>query len=295
MRYVGRYAPSPTGPLHLGSLFAALASYLDARSQGGRWLLRIDDLDTPRVVPGAAERLIDTLAAYGLESDDQPLYQNDRRQAYRSAVDQLCRDDRAFACGCTRREAQAGPMGPEGPIYSGTCRNGLPAGREARSIRSRVGPGRLHLSDRVQGAITQDLAEAVGDFVIRRADGIAAYQLATVLDDAAQGVTEVVRGADLLYSTPRQIHLQRCLGLPEPGYAHVPVLVDANGCKLSKSNGALALSPTRRAADLYRCLKWLGQTPEAGLESCGVADVIDWATAHWQPTLIPSVATLPIG
>lgn len=291
---MGRYAPSPTGPLHLGSLFAALASYLDARSRGGRWLLRIDDLDTPRVVPGAAERLIDTLAAYGLESDDEPLYQNDRRQAYRSAIEQLCRDGRAFACGCTRREARAGPIGPEGPIYPGTCRNGLPAGREARSIRSRVTPGRLHLSDRVQGAITQDLSEAVGDFVIRRADGIAAYQLATVVDDAFQGVTEVVRGADLLYSTPRQIYLQRSQGLAEPGYAHVPVLVDANGRKLSKSNGALALSPTRRAMDLCRCLKWLGQTPCDGLEKASVADVMAWAIEHWQPALIPPVVTLAI-
>lgn len=292
--YVGRYAPSPTGPLHLGSLLAALASYLEARSRGGCWRLRIDDLDTPRVVPGAADRIIDTLAAYGLEGDGEPLYQSTREAAYRSAVSRLRRTGYAFDCGCTRREALAGPVGPEGPIYPGTCRNGLPPGRLARSVRSRVMPGRVALVDRVQGSISQDLTRAVGDFVIRRADGITAYQLATVIDDAFQGVTDVVRGADLLYSTPRQMYLQRCLGLPQPGYAHVPVLVDTSGQKLGKSTGALALGSTQRAAELSRCLTWLGQVPPEAMATWAVADVIAWAVEHWRPGQIPSVATLSV-
>ncbi|MGB7754605.1 MAG: tRNA glutamyl-Q(34) synthetase GluQRS [Salinisphaera sp.] len=287
VRNVGRYAPSPTGPLHFGSLIAAVASFCHTRSQGGLWHLRIDDLDTPRVVPGADRAIRETLAGFGLRHDGPVLYQSDRRAAYADAVKRLRGASYAFDCGCTRREAQSGSAGLEGPIYPGTCREGLPAGRSARSVRLRVAAGVIEICDRFQGRYAQDLATDIGDFVIRRADGITAYQLATVLDDAEQGVTEVIRGADLLSSSPRQVWLHRCLGLPVPVYGHVPVIVDAAGEKLGKSTGALALDPTQRQAQLVECLSLLGQAPPASLIARSVGSVIDWAVDNWAPDHVP--------
>lgn len=286
-RIVGRYAPSPTGPLHFGSLLAALASFCSARARGGRWLLRIDDLDQSRVVPGADRAIIDTLNAFGLEHDGPVLYQSQRAEAYTDAVARLKKAGRAFDCGCTRRETNSGPSGIEGPIYPGTCRRGLPAGRQARSIRLRVEHSSIGVDDRFQGLYTQDLASDIGDFIVRRADGVTAYQLATVVDDAAQGVTEVVRGADLLSSTPRQLWLQRCLGLPQPTYGHIPVAVDATGEKLGKSTGALALDGSARASRLVECLSLLGQAPPARLRRRSVPGVIRWAIDNWQTGAVP--------
>lgn len=287
-RHAGRYAPSPTGDLHHGSLLAALASFLQARAHGAPWYMRIDDIDAPRVIPGKAADILRTLEAFGLYWDGPVLYQSRRREAYRAALAQLRAAGHVFDCGCSRREAQTGPPGVEGPIYSGTCRDGIAPGREPRSIRARVGQACIAVNDGIQDSYTQDLAADIGDFIVRRADGIVAYQLATVVDDAEQGVTEVVRGADLLSSTPRQVLLQRCLGYAEPAYAHVPLLVDGDGHKLGKSNGALALDATRRGTELVQVLDWLGQQPPPTLAAAAVEDVIDWAIAHWRLEAVPA-------
>ncbi|MES1947741.1 glutamyl-Q tRNA(Asp) ligase [Salinisphaera sp. C84B14] len=284
---VGRFAPSPSGALHIGSLVAALSSFLQARAQGGRWLLRMDDLDTPRVEPGAAARILDALRFFQLEWDDEVLYQDGRRPAYRLAIERLKHAGLAFDCGCTRREARSGRVGIEGPIYPGTCRAGLPAGRHARSVRFRVGGQLVRVADAVQGIYEQRLDRDIGDFVIRRADGIVAYQLATVLDDAYQGVTEVVRGADLLSSTPRQIALQHALGVDTPRYAHVPVVVDPAGEKLGKSTGAIPLRPEKPGAQLTRCLVWLGQRPPETLWDASARRVLNWGVDNWSLDRVP--------
>lgn len=290
-KIVGRYAPSPTGPLHFGSLIAALASFCQAKAQGGLWRLRIDDLDTPRVVEGADRAIIDTLWSFGFEYDGPVMYQSARSAAYAEAIAELKHGYRAFDCACTRREARSGPEGIEGPIYPGTCRHRLPPGRQARSVRLAVEADTISICDLIQGEYSQNLARDVGDFVIRRADGITAYQLATVIDDAAQGVTEIVRGIDLLSSTPRQLWISRCLGIAaQPRYAHIPLVVDEVGEKLGKSTGALALDTQQRAALLVECLMLLGQQPPAGLARQPVSSVLAWAVNHWQLAAIPCQA-----
>jgi glutamyl-Q tRNA(Asp) synthetase len=250
--YVGRFAPSPTGPLHAGSLVAALASWLDARAHGGRWLLRIEDVDGPRTAPGAEAEILRQLHALGLDPDQPPLRQSQRGERYQAALARLRAAGRAYACGCTRREIEAelatlGAPAQHGAerVYPGTCRNGL-HGKPARAWRLRCGdddsaPVRIDWSDRRLGAQQQDVSHAVGDFILQRADGPWAYQMAVVVDDAEQGITDVVRGEDLADNTARQIHLQRLLGLPTPRYLHTPLVLDARGEKLSKSNGAAAL------------------------------------------------------
>jgi glutamyl-Q tRNA(Asp) synthetase len=246
-RYVGRFAPSPTGPLHAGSLVAALASYLDARAHDGIWLIRIEDIDEGRSVPGAAEEILDLLQRLGMTSDREVVWQSRRKQLYAAAYD--CLAGHVYPCGCNRREIADSRLGvaPDGAaIYPGTCRHGLAPGRSPRSLRLRVpdaGDDVITFHDRMAGTVTQRLASESGDFVLKRADGYWAYQLAVVVDDAEQGVTDVVRGADLLDSTPRQIFLQRLLGVPTPRYLHVPVVRNAAGEKLSKQTGALAVRP----------------------------------------------------
>jgi len=260
--YRGRFAPSPTGPLHFGSLVAAVGSFADARTHAGRWLVRIEDLDRIREVPGAADDILRTLEAFGLCWDEPVVYQSRRADLYRDALLTLRGRGLTYPCACSRREiAGAGRPGPEGPIYPGTCRNGLPPGRLPRSERVRVGPGELVIDDRIQGRFAQDPAADVGDFVLRRADGLHAYQLAVVVDDADQSIDRIVRGADLLTSAPRQRLLQRLLGLPEPTYAHLPLALDADGRKLSKS---LASQPVDRNDPLPALLaawRFLGQRP----------------------------------
>jgi len=245
--YVGRFAPSPTGPLHAGSLVAALASYLDARAHQGTWLIRIEDIDEGRSVPGAAEDILDLLARLGMTSDREVVWQSRRKHLYQAAYDRLA--GHVYPCGCNRREIADSRLGfaPDGAaIYPGTCRHGLAPGRSPRSLRLRVpGAGNdvITFRDRFAGVVSQRLASESGDIVLKRADGYWAYQLAVVVDDADQGVTDVVRGADLLDSTPRQIFLQRLLGAPTPRYLHVPVVRNENGEKLSKQTGALAVRP----------------------------------------------------
>lgn len=286
MNYVGRFAPSPSGPLHAGSLATALASWLDARAQRGRWLLRIEDVDTPRTVPGAADVIMGQLQALGLVWDGEIVWQSQRNEAYQAAFDALAARGLIYGCGCTRREiadsalrGQTAPGADGERPYPGTCRHGLPAGREARAWRLRVPEGVERFEDRWLGAQEQDVAQAVGDFALRRADGLWAYQLAVVVDDAAQGITDVVRGADLLSSTARQRVLGRLLGLPPLRYLHVPLILDpASGLKLSKQNGASAIDTHEPLPALQAAWSALGFTP---LPAADVASFLQDATVRW--------------
>ncbi|HET7810171.1 MAG TPA: tRNA glutamyl-Q(34) synthetase GluQRS [Steroidobacteraceae bacterium] len=280
-RATGRFAPSPTGPLHLGSLLAAVGSYLDARTQGARWLVRMEDLDTPRVVPGCADEQLRTLEAFGFEWDGEVLYQSTRREAYDAAIAALTAAGRIFPCSCTRRELAAAGGGDDGPGYPGTCRNG-PARPGPVSLRFRVGAAPIHFDDLFQGPQDFDLTTC-GDFVVRRRDGLATYQLAVVVDDAFQGVTRVVRGADLIASTPWQMDLQAALSLPQPSYGHLPLVVEADGGKLSKSRHAVALDRSQVAQGLMTTLTLLSHAPPPDLVHSSVEDVWKWAIAHWNP------------
>jgi len=257
--YRGRFAPSPTGPLHAGSLVAALASWLDARAHDGAWLVRIEDLDPPREVPGAAGDIIDTLAAFGLESDEPIVFQSRRSRSYEAALNQLQQRGLIYGCACTRKdiESLAAQSADRAGVYPGTCREGT-RGRPTRALRVRVPVGLIAFDDRAVGHFAQQLEHEVGDFVIRRADDLWAYQLAVVVDDAAQGITDVVRGADLLDNTPRQIFLQRALGLPTPRYLHVAIVSNAAGDKLSKQTGALPLDRSNTLGELERAWQHLG-------------------------------------
>jgi glutamyl-Q tRNA(Asp) synthetase len=293
--YRGRFAPSPTGPLHFGSLVAAVGSYLEARANHGEWLVRIEDIDTPRTVPGAADNILRTLEAFGMTWDGAVMHQSARADAYRAALEQLRARGALYGCACTRREiADSGIRGIDGAVYPGTCRNGLPPGRAARATRVRTGGtqgAHITFDDGIQGAITQDVEHAVGDFVVARADGLTAYQLAVVVDDAAQGITHVVRGADLLDSTPRQMLLQGLLDLPSPQYAHLPVALNAQGEKLSKQTLATAIDPEKPVPALLRALAFLGQAPPAELQQAGLAQVWAWVRENWHFANVPRVVS----
>jgi glutamyl-Q tRNA(Asp) synthetase len=293
--YIGRFAPSPTGPLHFGSLIAAVASYADARSAGGRWLVRIEDIDPPREQAGAAAQILHTLERYGFEWDGPVRYQSERGGAYQDAFDRLQRANRSFPCACSRLELRKSESGVGGErVYPGNCRDGLAPGRRPRSWRLRVGDEPIAFTDRVQGRQSQVLARDVGDFVIRRADGQWAYQLAVVVDDADQRITDVVRGADLLASTPRQIWLQRQLGLPTPRYAHVPVAADAKGEKLSKQTRAPPLREERPELALAAAWRFLDQCAPLP-ELAGAREFWRWALENWNAKRIPPVPMLPAG
>jgi glutamyl-Q tRNA(Asp) synthetase len=288
--YTGRFAPSPTGLLHPGSLVAALASWLDARAHGGQWLVRIEDVDTPRCVPGAGQAILQQLVTCGMASDGPVLWQSQRSHAYQNALDTLVTKGWAYPCGCSRKEiktafeaAQAQSLGRhQAAVYHGTCRNGL-NGKPARAWRLNVQAVQMALGlhtltqwqDRHLGAQQQNVSQEVGDFVLRRADGLWAYQLAVVVDDAEQGITHVVRGKDLADNTARQIVLQQALGLPTPQYLHTPLVLGVNGEKLSKQNGALAL-------DLQHPLQALNAAAQAlGLPAMPEQTPIGQALFHW--------------
>ena len=296
-RYRGRFAPSPTGPLHFGSLVAALASYCDARAAGGEWLVRIEDVDSPRTQPRGEKVILDTLLRYGFAWDGDVVRQSERTALYESALVRLRADGHAYECACTRREMEAAPVAASGErVYPGTCRDGIPkerSGRVQRASRVRVGNSRIAFHDRLQGPQMQELARDVGDFVVRRSDGLYAYQLAVVVDDALQEITHVVRGADLLASTPRQIHLQRLLGFPELSYLHAPVVINASGQKLSKQTRAAAL-PDDALPALLAAWRFLDQPlPEEGWVPASVAQFWAWAIAAWRPGRLPPCAMLP--
>jgi len=288
--YRGRFAPSPTGPLHFGSLVAAVGSYLDARAAGGRWLLRIEDVDTPRNVAGADADIRHVLAALGFEWDGELPLQSSRLERYREVLDRLCRTGDAYPCACTRREVADSRLGTSvdgGAVYPGSCRNGLPPGRDARAWRLRVPDARIAFDDRVQGSVGHNLEREVGDFVLLRADGQFAYQLAVVVDDADAGITDVVRGADLLDSTPRQIWLQQRLGVATPRYAHLPVATNTAGEKLSKQTLAPAVSGGAGTGLLAAALRFLGQPVPDDAERWPSVEFWPWAIGHWSITAVP--------
>lgn len=286
---VGRFAPSPTGALHFGSLVTAVGSYCLAKHAQGRWLVRMEDLDTPRVVPGAADEILRTLEALSLHPDGEVLYQSRRTAHYEAALEQLRGAGHVFPCACSRKEvlASAPHRGEEGPIYAGTCRAGLPDGREARSWRMRVPRCTVVFRDCLSGEYRQCLASEVGDFVLRRADGLFAYQLAVVVDDAESGVTQVVRGADLLSSTPRQIYLQHCLGYAVPCYAHLPLVMAPDGDKVSKRHGAVSLDRDGGGDLIWQALRFLGQAVPGPLRNAPPAEVLAWGVLHFDGTQVP--------
>lgn len=292
--YRGRFAPSPTGPLHFGSLIAALASWCDARAHGGEWLLRIEDVDTTRSRANASDDILSTLEAHGFEWNGQVVHQSARGALYQAAFDELASGNAVFGCSCTRAELEGAPRGVGGErVYPGTCRTGIATGRDARAWRVKVGDETVGFADRVQGRHEQRLVRDVGDFVIRRADGLFAYQLAVVVDDAMQGITHVVRGADLLASTPRQIWLQRKLGYPTPVYLHHAVALDAQGIKLSKQSGAAALAGNPVVA-LTKAWRFLDQR-EPPSPPVAIRDFWQWAHSEWDARRLPPVAMLPHG
>ena len=292
--YRGRFAPTPSGPLHFGSMVAAVGSFLDARSRGGTWLVRIDDLDPARAVPGAAGAILRCLDAFGMHGDGEVVYQSTRSDAYHAALHQLRQSGRTYPCACSRKEiSDAGLAGVEGAVYHGTCRNGLAAGREARALRVRTSGAVVEFHDGLQGHVRQALQEDIGDFIVYRADHVLAYHLACAVDDAEQGVTDVVRGADLIASTPRQIHLQKLLGFPSPAYLHLPVAVNGAGEKLSKQTRAHAVDQSDPAATLDRVLCFLGSPPPAEIRSDGLPELWDWAIQNWRRESLPRAKSIP--
>jgi len=288
-RPTGRFAPSPTGRLHAGSLLAAVGSYLDALAAGARWLIRIEDLDTPRVVPGCADEMLRTLEAYGFEWDGEVVHQSTRRAAYRAALESLATHGRTFRCSCSRKDLAGGDDQAQG--YPGTCRRG-PTRTGPTAVRFRVSDQSIRFDDLYLGTQTFD-TRALGDVVVERRDGIASYQLAVVVDDAWQGVTRVVRGADLLSSTPWQLELQNALGLPRPIYGHLPLLTEPDGRKLSKSHRSIPVPSIRGVPGrselkavsmaLTSTLTHLSQAPPPELADASIKDVWKWAVAHWNP------------
>jgi glutamyl-Q tRNA(Asp) synthetase len=284
-RYVGRFAPSPTGPLHLGSLVAALGSFADARSRGGRWLVRMEDLDAARVRRGCAAEILRTLEAFGLTWDGPVEYQSERTAYYTEALRSLTAQGTTFECSCPRRARD-----PEGG-YPGTCRNG-PTRPGPTATRFRVPEEVLSFRDRAQGVCSFSLRE-LGDVIVRRRDGAFAYQLAVVVDDALQRVTDVVRGADLLDSTPWQLALQSALSLPAPSYLHLPLIVEPDGSKLAKSRRSVALDPGRAGLQLHQALTLLLQDPPARLELEPAATVLEWAWRNWRPERFGGVRSVP--
>jgi glutamyl-Q tRNA(Asp) synthetase len=286
---IGRFAPSPSGPLHFGSLVAALASFCQAKTDQGRWLLRIEDVDTPRVVAGASEQILRDLGAFGFEWDGPVLYQSDRFEEYQHHLDILLQQNDAYACECSRKtlRAQGVSHGPLGLIYPGNCRLKQLA-VDNHSIRlNTTNAGQVSFVDRVYGEFSLDLAESVGDFVLKRVDDIYAYHLAVVVDDELQGVNQIVRGADLLENTCLHIYLQQKLGFDRPDYMHLPLVNNADGVKLSKQTGAAALDHENVSAQLRAALVHLGQSPPPGLEKIPPREILQWALAKWNPALIP--------
>ncbi|HEY2463691.1 MAG TPA: tRNA glutamyl-Q(34) synthetase GluQRS [Steroidobacteraceae bacterium] len=279
--YIGRFAPTPSGDLHFGSLYAAVASFLDARAHGGRWLLRMEDLDRPREVAGSADGILRTLERFGFEWDGAVTRQSERAAHYEAALSDLRAQQRTFACSCSRAQLE------DELRYPGTCRaRELSLGTPA-AIRLRVEPGQVLFTDRIQGTYRQDVAHAVGDIILKRRDQIYAYVLAVAVDDAAQGITHIVRGADLLDNTPRQIYLQRLLGFPEPSYAHVPVLTEPDGAKLAKSRRSVRLSADSPLPQLCAVFSLLGLAPPPSLASSAISEAWRWSIGQWDLNKVP--------
>ena len=288
--YIGRFAPSPTGALHFGSLISAVTSYCDAKANGGKWLVRIEDLDKPREVSGAADAILQQLEAFGFEWDGEVLFQSKREKWYAEAFNLLQKQTLIYACTCTRKEIADSSQahGIDGLIYPKTCYlNKIVASSIHTAYRAVVADKNIAFFDAIQGEITQNLARDVGDFIVKRADGLFAYQLAVVVDDAVQDITHIVRGADLLDSTPRQIYLQQLLGLPTPHYAHNPIATNHAGEKLSKQTLAQPLSTRLAGHQLFDALSFLGQHPPVEIKSNNLGEIWRWAITHWTMANVP--------
>ena len=293
--YVGRFAPSPTGPLHFGSLLAAVASYLEARVSEGRWLVRIEDIDPPRQQEGATESILEALDTYGFDWDGDVIFQSSSAAAHDAALQRLLDAGHAYYCDCSRRQLADQPSGTLGRIYPGTCRErGLAAGTDL-AVRIRTNNRPIGFDDRLQGRQSMAIQSESGDFVIRRRDGLIAYQLAVVVDDALQGVTDIVRGIDLMDSTPRQIWLQQLLQYPTPAYCHIPVAIDSHGDKLSKLTGAEAIPVDQPGPVLLSALECLAQSPPAELSRAPLADIWNWAIANWNIQRLRGVTSVAAG
>lgn len=291
-RYVGRFAPSPTGPLHFGSLVAAVASYLQARANAGKWLLRIEDIDPPREQPGATRSILEALERYGFEWDGDVIYQSQSHALHAEALEELLQRHLAYACGCSRRDLADQPRGPLGTIYPGTCRQGCDA--EETSIRLLTDDEPITWDDALQGKQVQKLESESGDFVIRRRDGLIAYQLAVVVDDEVETISEVVRGIDIMDSTARQIHLQRLLDYDTPRYMHIPVITHANGDKLSKLTGAKAIPLDKTCLTLTAALSALQQQPPGELENAPLREIWKWAIENWRPETMRGLRAITV-
>ncbi len=286
--YVGRFAPSPTGPLHFGSVIAAVASYIDARANQGRWLVRMEDLDPPREPPGAAANILRQLTQLGLQWDGEVLYQSQRLETYTLALQELIDNDLCFRCDCSRSKIKS-----SGSIYDGACRHRASPPEQGYAVRIKTKDSLIEFQDLVQGVHRQNLGTEVGDFVILRKDKLFAYQLAVVVDDEYQGITHVVRGFDLLDSTPRQVYLQQLLNYSTPCYGHIPVIVNASGDKLSKQSFAPSADVENPSHLIYQCLILLGQAPPANLLNSDPHTQLQWGIEHWDVQAVPKLAKLP--
>jgi glutamyl-Q tRNA(Asp) synthetase len=285
--YIGRFAPTPSGPLHFGSIIAALGSYLQARQQQGEWLVRIEDIDQPRTIPGADKIILDQLECLGLLWDGEIVYQTRRIPLYQSALERLEALDLAFTCACTRKETANKP-------YPGTCRNGVTQGLIGRSIRIKTDDQEIGINDLLQGYYSQWLESDIGDFIIKRTDGLFAYHLAVIVDDAEQNINEIVRGADLLDSTPRQIYLQKLLGFSVPAYLHLPVAINNDGSKVSKQTNADAIDINNPCNVLFQALEFLGQAPPADIIDSDVESILDWSIQNWDVNSLPKQKEIKI-
>lgn len=294
--YIGRFAPSPTGPLHFGSLVAAVASYCEAKTHQGKWLVRMEDLDKPREVKGAAATILQQLEVFGFEWDDSVFYQSQRSNFYADALETLKQKQLIYPCTCTRKEiADSGnAFGIEGVIYPGTCLQQPIKPDAPVAWRIKTDNTKISFNDAIQGTISQNLSTDVGDFILRRADGLFAYQLAVVVDDAAQGITHIVRGADLLDSTPRQIYLQRELAYLTLQYAHVPVASNLAGEKLSKQTLAKPIAENHANQLIFEALSFLGQLPDANLKNASLSEIWRWTISHWDIKKVPQQRATPV-
>lgn len=291
--YVGRFAPSPTGPLHFGSLVAAVGSYLEAKKNRGQWLLRIEDIDPPREVPGATTSIIKTLERFGFEWDGDIIYQNQRYDIYQEYIDKLIAESQAYPCGCSRKEiAAVSPRSANGIVYPGTCRDGLDD-KKPRSTRLLTENIDIHFKDQIQGNIEQNLESDSGDYIIRRADGLYAYNLAVVIDDQLNGITDIVRGYDLLPCTCQHIYLQRVLHFDTPSYTHLPIALNESGQKLSKQNLAKEVDVSDRVKVLYNVITFLNQTPDPSLLDADINSIWKWAIANWDISKIKGIQEKP--
>lgn len=289
-QYRGRFAPSPTGQLHFGSLLTAVASYLEARSHQGDWLIRIEDVDELRNVPGSADEILRTLDRYGFEWDEEVLYQTRRKQAYEEVMQQLIDKELIYRCICSRKDLRENnEMGNQGLAYPGTCESKNHPADLQHALRVRTSDHDIEFTDAVMGFYCQNVKQEIGDFVIRRKDGLFAYQLAVVIDDEFQNITHIVRGVDLLDSTPRQIYLQTQLSYRQPDYAHLPVAVDKNGDKISKHNGFGGIDNKKPVPALFKALQFLGQQPDNGLQHASINTLWQWAMEYWDIKKVPNV------